>query len=511
MKRFISENRKKIYMILGYALVCFGFMIFNHTISIDEDTWIMSDTFPTFWFTQGRFGIKFFNDIFTYNGQYAPFMWDVLSIMIWSCAGICLYYYLFGSQEDDSISLVIFATYFVSMPCVVGAILSFSMFNLQISLAMLLVVLGFGYIKEYVRCGVKHRLLVGIGMLIFSFSIYQAFITVFLTIVVAECLCAFLRGERKFVKAIVEYALCCVVAVLTYYSLNLLILKCNGINSSSYLSDTYVGWGNGRKFFDVLLGALRNIPKFLFNTQCEESSIYAGQVVLYVSAIFVVFLIYKVFFVKNIKEFVEYCFFSVALIIAPFLMYIMMGTENIQGRQLLGLPVLGAVELVLIVREFRGKIRKLVLIFASCILFFNARDMNLLYYYGYIVYQHDKNVANEIMYDVKRIGADYHNKPIVFIGSNSMDTIPIEKYETVTGSIFEWDGGNIYRLQNFFETEGYELLMPTSEEIEDALVNVTDMKPWPQSDSVREYDSYIVVYLSSPSSSWYAANGIEAK
>ena len=65
-------------------------MVFNHTISIDEDTWIMSDSRPTFWFTQGRFGIKFFNDLFTYNGQYAPFMWDILSVLIWSFAGIIL-------------------------------------------------------------------------------------------------------------------------------------------------------------------------------------------------------------------------------------------------------------------------------------------------------------------------------------------------------------------------------------------------------------------------------------
>ena len=38
---------------------------------------------------------------------------------------------------------------------------------------------------------------------------------------------------------------------------------------------------------------------------------------------------------------------------------------------------------------------------------------------------------------------DYHKKPGVFVGMEDYDSVPIETSDTIGGSVFAWDDGNI--------------------------------------------------------------------
>ena len=87
-----------------------------------------------------------------------------------------------------------------------------------------------------------------------------------------------------------------------------------------------------------------------------------------------------------------------------------------------------------------------------------------------------------------------------------MDDIPILKSGSLGGSFFSWDGGNIGRMIDFFELEGYVLHMPQLEQIENGLRQSETMKTWPQEGSIVETDDSIVVYLSKPSEKWHGTN-----
>ena len=113
------------------------------------------------------------------------------------------------------------------------------------------------------------------------------------------------------------------------------------------------------------------------------------------------------------------------------------------------------------------------------------------------------------MYDIQREGMDYHKKPVVFIGCKEMDLIPIEEAGTIEGSLFEWDDRNNYRMRDFIQTLGFELLTPNEAQINEALALSGDMEVWPEENGIIESDNVIVVYFSEPTEQWYAANGVQ--
>ena len=86
MREFIEKNRKGIILSFLFSLVCFGFMLTHFTITIDEESWILSSQDVNMWLYQGRFVIWLFDLLFTDGGNYVPFLWDFAGVF----CGICL-------------------------------------------------------------------------------------------------------------------------------------------------------------------------------------------------------------------------------------------------------------------------------------------------------------------------------------------------------------------------------------------------------------------------------------
>ena len=139
-------------------------------------------------------------------------------------------------------------------------------------------------------------------------------------------------------------------------------------------------------------------------------------------------------------------------------------------------------------------------------MFLNAKNMNMLFYSANVAYEYDSNVANQVMYDMKRQGIKYEDKAVVFIGMEPMDEVGLQKSDTVGSSIFEWDDGNISRMCNFMKTEGYCLNQPTPGQIEQALEMTQGMKPWPQDNSIKETQDTVIIFFSEPTDKWYKVN-----
>lgn len=195
-------------------------------------------------------------------------------------------------------------------------------------------------------------------------------------------------------------------------------------------------------------------------------------------------------------------------------MYILLGTQNLQGRFLLGIPLCQAyfISAALRLTQKRNKfVKKIILLGSIYILFLNARNMNILFYNASIVAEHDKVIANGLMYDIKKNGFDYTSKPIVYIGACPSDYIDIQTTDTVGHSVFQWDGGNPYRIQTFLETEGYLTLLPSADLTQQAYVTYlsADMRPWPNENSIIETENSIIVFFSEPTEQWFWINGVQ--
>ena len=507
VKEFFNENRK-IFLAAGlFSLFCFCYMLVTPGISIDEETWVQIEKPFAMWLVQGRWGIDIFNFLSMDQGRYAPVMWDLLAILTWNGAGILFSCTLFG-EKVRKLPLFFFQAYLCSLPFVLGEMFSFSMFSFQIALGMLSVAAGFLYSVRAAKSGKRKEWAIALIFLIYAFSVYQAYICVYITAVAVYCFMAWMDRQENLARRIFSWAVLCLTGIAVYYGVHMILMKVVG--TSSYLSDNYVGWFDEGGVLRALFMAVANIGRVSLAVPVAGETVYGGEVIRVVTIAFGVFTLWNVGKEKGIARKAGTLFYAFVWLAAPFALFLVLGTYKTHGRVLLGLSLSGAAAIYLILCSLkRGGLKKAGIVLSAYLLFLNAKNMNMLFYSANVAYEHDRTVANQVMYDIKRQGMDYHTKPIVFLGMEEMDDVGLPVSDTVGSCVFAWDDGNISRMCNFMKTEGYRVIPPEAEEIRAALDKKDEMTIWPQEGSIVETDDYIAVLFSDPSEKWYAVNQVE--
>lgn len=408
-----------------------------------------------------------------------------------------------------------FLAFYASVPFVEGESLSFSMMSPQECVGMVCTAAAVLFTKYYLeicdegRRDDKKFLFLAILFLFFGMTTYQALVTLYVTAFVVYCLQRVLSGKLEILRPIIYGAVISLVALILYYIVNKLVVLLSGL-SMDYV-DSYIGWTDGDGILKTLFMAVANVARIEFAIKIQDVSIYSGYVIRTASILFILWSIYIFAKTKEKGSKPRILFLTVMTMFAPFSLYIAMGTYKTQGRMLLALPLIGAVAFYQIVTAV-GEQRKVMKMIAVCLigylLFLNVRDLNTINYYNYLRYEHDKQIANQIMFDIKRAGYDYHKKSLIFVGAYKMDFESEASSSTLgaKGSFWSWDDGNIKRMRKFLKTEGYEVKKPTKKEIRQSVELTKDMKKWPLEGSIKETKSSIIVYFSAPEKKWYKAN-----
>lgn len=510
MKKYIEKNKKAVIVGMIFTFICFGFMLTNFTVSIDEETWILSQKQSVLWLQQGRFGIWLLNLLFTKGGNYAPFLWDVLAIICWNIAGVIFSYSLWQENSIEEWQLGMFLAMYSSIPLVVGEIIAFSMFNFQVCMAMLWVAIAFLYCEKYQVSRKKYQLIIACGFLMAAVAVYQAFIGVYITAVVARQMIK-TADETKFSRndliKIGTHVFVCITGVIAYAIINRVLLGIVG--DPGYLTENYIGWHSGNWKKAVVM-AVANIGRVLLAISYKGEYIYGGLVIRSITIAFVLFAIILFFKRKGWKNKLQIFIFSVSLCVAPFTLYLLLATYKTRGRMLLAIPLALGVEFVILLKavDTKKKMQVLFVVIGCWLLFLNARNMNLLYYYDSVVYTKDCEVAAQLMNRMNEQGIDYKNKPIAFIGMIKQDDLPIKVSGTIGGSFFEWDDGNGTRIRDFLLTRGYKVELADVEKLQKAMEQRAYMNVWPAENSICELDDVIVVYLSEPTGKWHQTNNV---
>lgn len=482
MYAFMIKYKKALIGATVLSFLCFGFMLTHFTVLIDDETWILSSNSNPLWLLQGRFGIWLFNLIFTRWGSFAPFLWDVLAIAFWNLSGIVFAWALLDSEKPKTWHVFFFCAYYASLPFVVGEIMAFSMFDFQISLAMVATAAAFSMSRQLHEYKSWKKSGVAFLLLLYGVATYQAMLCVYVTAVVADCLLQYLNHRTKLMSEIIACALICIAATVVYAIIDVGVRTLLG--TSTYLSDNYNGWSDGNKWLAIAL-AIANVGRVSFAIPFLDEYIYGGEVIRILSILFVVCAVYLFFRERGGKRKIGILFYTVALCFAPFILYLILATYKTHGRVMLALALSGAVQLyILFVTVQRTAIKKILFVLATYMLFLNARNMNTIYYYSSIVYERDCTVADQLMYDIQRAGMNYREKPVVFVGMVEQDPLPIQTSGTLGGSFFNWDDGNNVRMRNFILSRGYALGIPTTDQLTKGLASTKTMTTWPQEGSI---------------------------
>ena len=246
-KDFIVKYKIPIISSFIFTIICFGFMLTNHSLTIDEETWINS-TNPSgirLWLTQGRFGIYLIDKFLSPTGSYVPFLWDILAVLIWNLAGVCFLFCIsMFYSKFNKFSAFVFCAYFSSLPLVVGEILSYSMFNFQQSLAMLCMTISVFFIYTYFNVKQRKYIIISSILLLASVSVYQAYIVVYLVMIIAYALIFALKHKyddtKLFLMNIINAMFAFILGFLGYYIINKIITTYFAPDPGNYLTG-YVG------------------------------------------------------------------------------------------------------------------------------------------------------------------------------------------------------------------------------------------------------------------------------
>ncbi len=502
----VKQNKTSFVFAFLFTFVCFGFMLTHFSLTIDEETWINNSDpdLLRMWLVQGRFGLYALDAVISPYGRYVPFLWDFVAVVLWTSAGIVLSFCVsMFSNKPSRFALFAFCAVFSSLPLVTGEIISFSMFNLQQALAMLVMAFSVLYTFTYFQSKSRGLLAISGSLLFVATSFFQAFPTVYIAAVTLYLLLRIKSKERVKFKILLSDVLATVVAFAAgtglYYAINSAITTYIAPGGDAYFNNGYIGW-NGS--VQPLITTVKNCAKVVLGRGV------VGGVAL--AALTVIWLCCTVLLAagkKGAKERLTVILTSVLLWVSPFSLSLVIAMRSIVGRTYLGLPLVSAAVVMLLLDAVsRVRWRKNVAVTAACfVLAVNAVTMNLYFYRSNNVYMQDRFTAQSIVQTFIDKGYEYSETPVVFIGSYSNGVIH-ENWGPALGSFFSWDDGNIRRMVDFMRAEGYNIASPTAEQRIRALDIAEYMPCWPQADSVRQSNDFIVVKLSDIGDSWTKIN-----
>lgn len=505
---FLKNNRWALLGALAVALVSYGFMLTHYTLSIDEEIWVKNtdpELLKSIWLNQGHFGLFFFDTLFFPNGNYVPVLWDWFGVVLFTFGGAL---FLFGIsmfyKNIGKFAAFIFCAMFPVLPFVTGDILAFSMYGLPMGLA--LVVMSFAVLFLYAWFRERKPLFL-VGSLLLAFvatSFYQAFPGIYVVALLVYAVVLLRAEERPPLRIVFDVLwgiLALGLAVAAYFVLSNTLQESYGLTGSGgYLSDGFIGWGTADAL-GVLGGTVRSIGAVL------AGRIFGGVVVAAVTLLFFIFMIAVA--VRKKKNRIVWVVGCLLLMISPFVMNMMLGTQGLTGRTMLGLPVALAAQAMMVAEAARKSekpwLRTGVSILLCCVLGVNGAYMNFLFWMDHTAYQRDSSVSAAIMEEIS--GMDMRGKPVVFVGK--LEPVFDGKLNMpASASFFNWDGGSNYRIRGFMNAEGYTVLPYTREQFFEAVETAENMPSWPEAGCVLETERYIVVKLSDPPEGWIAFNAL---
>lgn len=504
---FLRRYKAAALAALLFVLLCYGFMLTHYTLQIDEETWIKNsdlNLIKNIWISQGRFGLYFFNCIFSPLGRYVPILWDCLAVLIYFFAGVIFLFSFFAIKKDfNNFAAFTFLSVFPAVPFVTGDFLSFSMFNFQQSLAMMFMSLGFLFTIIYFAGKKKRHFFISVVLCFVAVSFFQAFAGVYVTAAAAYLLLVQLSSEynkKEILKNILYSFIIFIIFISLYFMVNIFLNNLFSLSGASH-SSGYIGWSGNIK--DNLLHTISGAGKVIIGY-----GIIGGAAILIAE---IAFIAVSVILVKKQKGAVNRLWLGISLLlffISPFLMNFVLLNWRFLGRILLSLSLALALELF-IFADYSFKIKwtkALSCIIVSVILFINAGSMNFLFYNNYLSYESDKQLSAEIISELEEKGINYESKPILFVGQTE-SVIRGGEY-VQSGSFFNWDNGNNNRMHDFLKAEGYNTLKPPNELKACGYELSKGMPCWPDDGSIKNDDKIIIIKFSEPSDKWFDVNGV---
>lgn len=488
MKKYIIENKKSIVSAFLITIMLYIIRLTQYSFSIDTEILINDpDSLLNSWYIIGRYGLCFFKSLF-HTKNINIFLTNIVAIFFLISNAI-LWMYLYSTisnKKGSQIASFVFMLMITSSPILCEQI-GFTLQALEIMLALNIEAISILFANKGIENKNKIFLLLSIICLFICFSFYQAYVFLYMTGIISCLLLKYDIDEidyKDFFYRLGMYILIFLLAFLSYYCINILVLSYLDLTKGTYLANQ-IKWGVYPVFVNM-----KNIMVFSFKTLIGYQNTWHP----FFGLLFIIFFYYYclskkcLWMTKTFKIFLCISFFVI-----PFLLIFLTGSQT-AGRAQFSIVYSLAFLSWWLLCSFERK--KTILLLSCVILLLQCCIIFILNLSAYNCFREETKLIDDISQEI--IKMNYENKQIAFIGEYNPNSYL--KGETLGHSFFEWDkfDGKIGngRVPGFFKALKYDYVFVDENQLSILTEKVKNKETWFENHQIYLINDVAVVKLS---------------
>lgn len=488
MQNPIKIQQNNVYKLFIFTflvgILTYGFSLTNYTISVDNELPILED----FGLDVGRWA----QNLILYHlfGGHLRYFSLILSLFLFSVAAV----QISNLFKFNGLTAYCFCGLFINFPQLSYQLI-FGMMAVVSALGVLLSVFSVElFIKAFLEKSLPKKIaLFSLMILILTFTLamYQAFIfvpmTLFLTLFFQSTFDDEFKLQLEIRRGLVFIGAILISGILYYFSVKIIC----PLQQGGYIESFVSGESSGGFFSNFISISGTNLA----------GNFFYGEKLYLVATVLTIILLVNLFL--NKKHFVYRFLILILLLISPFILSYFITNGYHPPRIYVTSNIVFAFILVFSINRFKINSYKATSVAVVLIVILNIYFVTKLFSSANKIYKYDKRTAEKIdnIIQTKYPSFNTTEKLIYFYGCLPYEyhqKLRLEKSEIFSGSIFNWDNGNNYRIINFFrEADVAEYNMITKEKFDLVKDSITKMPVWPDYESIKQINNTVIVKLGS--------------
>lgn len=485
MSNSIISEDKNVYKLFLFsfliAVITYGFSLINFTISIDNEMPILSD----YGLDLGRWG----HNLILYHlfGGHLQYFTLILSLLLFSIAAV----QISKLFKFKGFSAYVFCGLFITFPQLSYQVV-FGMMAVIASLSVLLSAFSiYLFLKGFETKSLSKKIALFLAVaiiLMFTLSMYQAFIFISITLYVILFFQNTFEDSFKIsleIKKTLFFGLVVLLSGLLYYISVKIICP---LQKGGYI-DSFISGESDNQLLNFCSIWLKNLV----------GSFYYGSTTFSIATLASIILFVRFFIEKKHLLFRFVTLFFIILI--PFVLSSVITNGYHPPRIYLTSNLVFAFLIVFTINYLNISSLKTIKTIIFLILIIHIYFVTNLFYSANKIYKHDRKIAEKIDSIIQINYPTFFTtkKSIYFYGYFPYDyhqKFRLEKSEIFGGSFYCWDNGNNYRIINFFKAADVaEYTMITKENFDAVKDSIPSMPIWPNPESVKMINNTVIVKL----------------
>jgi len=511
LKKYIEFCKKETLLCISIILiifVIFGSHLFSRNMLIDTQSFLIDPTMNYNWLDIGRFGLvalKYIVGLGSFNLYYA---WGLLILLLVITAMYWAYFIKKYTKCNNNFIIVLSIFMIFGSP-IYAEQFYFIIQSVEVVLGILMTLISVDLAFCHLSTNKIRYLISSIILNILSFGIYQAFIPMYISLVIGVYILNYRKEESSSKKEFINFRKVLVplignfiVSFIVYYVIS------KSFIDSDYLTQS-ISWGKA-----PIVQILKNIRLAIYNIVRGEGIFY--DLSFLVMSIGLIIVTLKNNCKKNMFYKVKNILVTTVFLITPFFLIIYLGSLQVV-RSYLNLPVVISLGFIIIFEYLNQeikhiKIKKCALtILYLVVIFFSMKQYYIssrLYYGEDIRNDSDVLLANNIYKDVSSLVDDVSNYQLFIIGLNEIN-LPESAYEgelmgkslfNVHAVIEPYHFWSTRSVQDIWRIEGKKSFKENSKDLSKKAIDYIDSRKdipnYPNKDSIIIEDDLVIVKLS---------------